>query len=73
MRVLVVALAMLMTTAPADVVCRIGTTQVGGMADLATIQAVHERQAAESAGQAFTGGAPTVAPWVGLVRCSSGA
>lgn len=55
-------------------VCTIGSganAWSGSPADLAQIQAVHERDQAEAAGREFPHGGPRPSPWSGLVRCSA--
>jgi hypothetical protein len=71
--ILVVAIATLAVLYEPGVTCRIGTGWQGDLAQLAVIQASHERQQAEQAGRAFPQGAPEKAAWDGLLRCSKDA
>lgn len=64
------SLALTLNAAP---VCTIGSGQhawSGSPSDLAVIQSVWEREAAEKARQPFPNGAPESAPWSSLVVCS---
>lgn len=72
MKALILAVALFTTVTPGDVVCRIGTAWQGSLADLALIEAVHQRTEAAAAGQPFPNGAPEQSPWTGLVHCTRG-
>lgn len=68
---LLVSVALLIEAAP---VCRVGSganAWSGSLADLATIEAVHQRQQASEARQAYPQGAPEASPWSALVTCAA--
>lgn len=60
--------ALLMLAVQTEAVCRIGSW-TGTPAELAAIEAVYQREAAERAGQAFPSGAPQPSPWSQLAHC----
>lgn len=70
---MLVALMLTFATLVAEPTCTVGTgasSWSGSPADLATIEAVHQREQADLAGQAFPNGSPERSPWSALVRCS---